>query len=81
MAASVNAIKRVAERTLLLTQQITRAQVRVQNWMPRATTVFQEPISSIAAGRLAHQPLNSTEIQPYPSDHRDRNHAKIESLE
>jgi hypothetical protein len=38
-----------------------------------------KPISSFAASRLAHQPLNSTENQQYPSDHRDR--TKIEGLE
>jgi hypothetical protein len=31
--------------------------------------------------RLAHEPLNPIENQPYPPDHRDRNHAKIKGLE
>jgi hypothetical protein len=45
--------------------------------MPHPTPA--KPISSFAASRLAHQPLNSTENQQYPSDHRDR--TKIEGLE
>jgi len=84
LVTSLNAIKRVTERAPLLnySRQITRAQVRVS----KLDTLWQLPFSRTdqqhrRAGRLAHQPLNFIENQPYPSDHRDHTHAEIESSE
>ena len=35
----------------------------------------------IAESHLAHEPLNSIDNQPSPSDQRDPNHAKVEGFE